>query len=46
MEVQGENEVSLRTKGADHLETIHEKLRRQQAEVEQLDATGKPIRRA
>jgi uncharacterized protein (TIGR02271 family) len=39
-------EVSLRTKGADHLETIHEKLRRQQAEVEQLDASGKPIRRA
>lgn len=39
-------EVALRTKGADHLETIHEKLRRQQAEVEQLDATGKPMRRA
>ena len=39
-------EVSLRTKGTDHVETIHEKLRRQQAQVEQLDATGKPIRRA
>ena len=39
-------EVSLRTKGDDHVETIHEKLRRQQAEVEQLDATGKPSRRA
>jgi uncharacterized protein (TIGR02271 family) len=39
-------EVSLRTKGADHVETIHEKLRRQQAAVEQLDATGKPTRRA
>jgi uncharacterized protein (TIGR02271 family) len=39
-------EVSLRSIGADHVETIHEKLRRQQAEVEQLDATGKPIRRA
>jgi uncharacterized protein (TIGR02271 family) len=39
-------EVSLRTKGDDHIETIHEKLRRQQAEVEQLDATGKPSRRA
>jgi uncharacterized protein (TIGR02271 family) len=39
-------EVSLRTKGADHVETIHEKLRRQQAEIEQVDAGGKPIRRA
>lgn len=39
-------EVSLRRKGDDHVETIHEKLRRQQAEVEQVDATGKPIRRA
>lgn len=39
-------EVSLRTKGADHLETIHEKLRRQQAEVQQLDASGRPTRRA
>jgi uncharacterized protein (TIGR02271 family) len=39
-------EVSLRKKGDDHVETIHEKLRRQQAEVEQVDASGKPIRRA
>lgn len=39
-------EVSLRKKGDDHVETIHEKLRRQQAEVEQVDATGKPTRRA
>ena len=39
-------EVQLRKKGDDHVETIHEKLRRQQAEVEQVDATGKPIRRA
>ncbi|MBV9531538.1 MAG: DUF2382 domain-containing protein [Bradyrhizobium sp.] len=39
-------EISLRKKGDDHVETIHEKLRRQQAEVEQVDATGKPIRRA
>jgi uncharacterized protein (TIGR02271 family) len=39
-------EVSLRTKGDDHVETIHEKLRRQQAEIEQVDAAGKPIRRA
>jgi uncharacterized protein (TIGR02271 family) len=39
-------EVSLRTKGTDHVETIHQKLRRQQADVEQLDATGNPVRRA
>jgi len=39
-------EVSLRKKGDDHVETIHEKLRRQQAEIEQVDATGKPTRRA
>jgi stress response protein YsnF len=39
-------EISLRKKGDDHVETIHEKLRRQQAEVQQVDATGKPIRRA
>jgi hypothetical protein len=36
--------VSLRKKGDDHVETIHEKLRRQEAEVQQLDATGKPRR--
>ena len=39
-------EVSLRKKGEEHVETIHEKLRRQEAEVEKVDATGKPIRRA
>ena len=37
-------EVALRKKGDDHVETIHEKLRRQEAEVQQLDATGKPRR--
>ena len=37
-------EISLRTKGDDHVETIHEKLRRQQAEVERIDAGGKPRR--
>jgi uncharacterized protein (TIGR02271 family) len=37
-------EISLRTKGDDHIETIHEKLRRQQAEIEQVDAGGKPRR--
>jgi len=39
-------EVSLKKKGDDHVETIHEKLRRQEAEIQQVDATGKPIRRA
>jgi stress response protein YsnF len=37
-------EVSLRSKGEEHVETIHEKLRRQQAEVQQVDATGRPVR--
>jgi uncharacterized protein (TIGR02271 family) len=38
-------EVSLRTKGDEHVETIHEKLRRQQAEVQQVDASGQPVGR-
>ena len=38
-------EVSLRTKGEEHVETIHEKLRRQQAEIQQVDATGQPVGR-
>jgi stress response protein YsnF len=37
-------EISLRTKGDDHIETIHDKLRRQQAEVEKVDTSGKPRR--
>jgi uncharacterized protein (TIGR02271 family) len=37
-------EVSLRKKGDEHVETIHEKLRRQQAEVERVDASGNAIR--
>ncbi len=37
-------EVSLRTKGEEHVETIHEKLRRQQAEVQQVDSSGNPRR--
>jgi uncharacterized protein (TIGR02271 family) len=37
-------EVSLRKKGDEHVETIHEKLRRQQAEVERLDASGNSVR--
>ena len=38
-------EVSLRTKGEEHVETIHEKLRRQEAEIRQVDASGRPIAR-
>ena len=38
-------EVSLRSKGEEHVETIHEKLRRQEAEVQQVDASGQPRRR-
>jgi len=36
-------EVALDKIGTDHIETVHEKLRRQQVEVERVDATGKPI---
>jgi uncharacterized protein (TIGR02271 family) len=37
-------EIALKKVGSDHIETIHDKLRRQQAEVERLDPTGKRIR--
>ena len=37
-------EVVLDKIGTDHIETVHEKLRRQQAEVERVDAAGKPVR--
>lgn len=37
-------EIALDKIGTDHIETVHEKLRRQQAEVERVDAAGKPIR--
>jgi uncharacterized protein (TIGR02271 family) len=37
-------EIALDKIGTDHIETVHEKLRRQQAEVERIDATGKPVR--
>jgi uncharacterized protein (TIGR02271 family) len=36
-------EIELKKVGTDHIETIHERLRRQQAEVVQVDAAGKPI---
>jgi uncharacterized protein (TIGR02271 family) len=38
-------EVSLKKIGKDHVETVSDKLRRQQVEIERLGADGKPIRR-
>ncbi|HTZ66514.1 MAG TPA: DUF2382 domain-containing protein, partial [Roseiarcus sp.] len=37
-------EVGLRKIGADHVETIRDKLRRQQVEIERLGPDGKVIR--
>jgi hypothetical protein len=36
-------EVSLRKIGSDHVETIRDKIRRQQVEIERLGADGKVI---
>ena len=36
-------EVGLRVTGTDHVETVHDKVRRQQVEIERLDASGKPL---
>jgi uncharacterized protein (TIGR02271 family) len=36
-------EISLKKVGTEHVETVHEKLRRQQAEIERVDASGRPI---
>ena len=36
-------EIALRKVGTDHVETLHEKLRRQQADVVRVDATGRPM---
>lgn len=36
-------EVALRKVGTDHVETIRDKLRRQQVEIERVDAQGKVI---
>ena len=38
-------EIALKKVGSDHVETIHERLRRQQAEVVQTDRAGNPISR-
>lgn len=39
-------EVELSKIGSDHVETVHEKLRRQQVEIERVGADGKRIARA
>jgi uncharacterized protein (TIGR02271 family) len=36
-------EVALKKIGADHVETVHDKIRRQQVEIERLGADGRPI---
>jgi len=33
-------EISLKKVGSEHVETVHEKLRRQQAEIEQVEASS------
>jgi uncharacterized protein (TIGR02271 family) len=36
-------EVALRKIGSDHVETVHDKIRRQQVEIERLGPDGRPI---
>lgn len=36
-------EVALRKIGSDHVETVHEKLRRQQVEIERVGPDGRPL---
>jgi len=36
-------EVALKKFGSDHVETVRDKIRRQQVEIERLDADGKPL---
>src|SRR5215472_1030083 len=36
-------EVALKKIGSDHVETIHDKIRRQQVEIERLGPDGRPI---
>lgn len=36
-------EISLKKVGTDHVETIHDRLRRQQADIVRTDASGRPI---
>lgn len=36
-------EVGLRTVGSDHVETVHDKIRRQQVEIERVGPDGRPL---
>jgi uncharacterized protein (TIGR02271 family) len=36
-------EVSLKKIGSDHIETVHDKIRRQQVEIERVAADGRPL---
>ena len=36
-------EILLKKVGSERVETVHEKLRRQQTEIQQIDARGRPI---
>lgn len=36
-------EISLKKIGSDHVQTLHEKVRRQQVEIDRLDAEGKRV---
>jgi uncharacterized protein (TIGR02271 family) len=36
-------EVALKNIGSDHVETVHDKIRRQQVEIERLGPDGKPL---
>ena len=36
-------EVGLRVTGTDHVETVHDKVRRQQVEIERLGPDGRPL---
>jgi uncharacterized protein (TIGR02271 family) len=36
-------EVGLRTIGSDHVETVHDKIRRQQVEIERVGPDGRPL---
>jgi stress response protein YsnF len=36
-------EVGLKKIGSDHVETVHDKIRRQQVEIERLGPDGRPL---
>jgi hypothetical protein len=36
-------EVALKKIGSEHVETVHDKIRRQQVEIERLGADGRPV---